>query len=154
MIERNRSAPNASVVPILVYDDVEMAIDFLCGAFGLTEHLRAAGRDGRLIHAQLTFGDGGVIIGRAGGPFKAPHGEGATHIVHVAVPDARAHYQHAREFGARIVREPEEMPFGELQYTAEDTAGRWWTFSEHIADVAPETWGATTTPRSHSTADR
>jgi uncharacterized glyoxalase superfamily protein PhnB len=32
----NRSAPTATVVPILVYDDVARAIDWLCAAFGFT----------------------------------------------------------------------------------------------------------------------
>ena len=29
------------------------------------------------------------------------------------------------------------------QYTAEDHAGHQWTFSETLADIAPETWGGT-----------
>lgn len=39
----NRSAPRATVVPILVYEDVAAAVDWLCDAFGFTERLRAAG---------------------------------------------------------------------------------------------------------------
>jgi len=30
---------------------------------------------------------------------------------------------------------------GAVQYNAEDRAGHQWTFSETLADVAPETWG-------------
>jgi len=37
----NRSAPRATVVPVLVYEDVGKAIDWLCGAFGFEERLRA-----------------------------------------------------------------------------------------------------------------
>jgi hypothetical protein len=33
------------------------------------------------------------------------------------------------------------MPFGELQYTVEDLVGHQWTFSETVADMAPEEWG-------------
>jgi len=40
----NRSAPSGTVVPVLVYEDVATAIDWLCGAFGFRERLRAAGR--------------------------------------------------------------------------------------------------------------
>jgi hypothetical protein len=32
----------------------------------------------------------------------------------------------------------------ERQYHAEDLGGHQWTFSESIADVAPEEWGGTT----------
>ena len=44
---------------------------------------------------------------------------------------------------ARIVMEPTGFPYGERQYTAEDPAGHQWTFSETLADVAPEVWGGT-----------
>jgi hypothetical protein len=37
----NRSAPRASVVPVLVYEDVGPAVDWLCSTFGFRERLRA-----------------------------------------------------------------------------------------------------------------
>jgi uncharacterized glyoxalase superfamily protein PhnB len=37
--------------------------------------------------------------------------------------------------------EPTDFEYGERQYTAEDPAGHQWTFSETLADIAPETWG-------------
>jgi uncharacterized glyoxalase superfamily protein PhnB len=61
--------------------------------------------------------------------------------VTVRVADARAHCERARERGARILMEPTDMQYGERQYTAGDLAGHQWTFSETLADVAPETWG-------------
>jgi uncharacterized glyoxalase superfamily protein PhnB len=61
----------------------------------------------------------------------------------VRVDDASAHCERAREHGARIVMEPTDFEYGERQYTAEDLAGHQWTFSETLADVAPEEWGGT-----------
>ena len=46
-----------------------------------------------------------------------------------------------RERAARIIREPADHPFGERQYTVEDFGGHEWTFSQTIADVAPEERG-------------
>jgi uncharacterized glyoxalase superfamily protein PhnB len=129
-------------VPILVYGDVGEAIEWLCRVFGFSERLRAA-RDGVVSHAQLVFGDGAVIIGRQGGPFRAPRRDGVSAYVHVTVDDIARHFEHAKQCGARIVGPPTDMPFGERQYTAEDCAGHRWIFSQHIADVAPEAWGAT-----------
>jgi uncharacterized glyoxalase superfamily protein PhnB len=40
----NRTTGSASVVPELVYDDVEQAISWLCAAFGFTELWRAGGQ--------------------------------------------------------------------------------------------------------------
>ena len=37
--------------------------------------------------------------------------------------------------------EPTDFPYGERQYTAEDPSGHRWTFSQTLADVAPEEWG-------------
>jgi len=37
--------------------------------------------------------------------------------------------------------EPADFEYGERQYSAEDPAGHQWTFSETLADIAPEEWG-------------
>lgn len=58
----------------------------------------------------------------------------------VRVDDADAHHARARERGAVILEPPGDRPFGERQYRGDPT-GRRWTFSETIADVAPEAWG-------------
>jgi uncharacterized glyoxalase superfamily protein PhnB len=47
----------------------------------------------------------------------------------------------ARESGARILHPPTDYPYGERQYTDEDVGGHRWSFSQSIADVAPEEWG-------------
>ena len=39
--------------------------------------------------------------------------------------------------------EPTDFEYGERQYAAEDLAGHLWTFSQTLADVAPEAWGGT-----------
>lgn len=137
----NQSAPTSAVVPIVIYTDVAKAIDWLSGAFGFRERLRAAGRDGVVSHAQLRAADGDLIIGRAGGPFTAP--SVAVHqYVLVAVENVDEHFERAKTFGARVVQPPENMPFGVRHYTVSDLDGHWWTFSQNVADVAPHEWGA------------
>jgi len=61
----------------------------------------------------------------------------------VRVHDVHRHRERARQRGARILRPPADYPYGERQYTAEGLAGHCWTFSQSIADVAPEEWGGT-----------
>jgi len=51
--------------------------------------------------------------------------------------------EHARGCGARILHPPTNYPYGERQYEVEDVGGHRWTFSQTIADVAPEEWGGT-----------
>lgn len=140
----NRSAPTATVVPVLVYEDVAKAVDWLCGAFGFAERLRVAGRDGRVMHAQLSVGEGAIMLGAQGAEFRPPRADEVTQYVHVHVEGVDAHFERAKRFGAEIVRPPTDMPFGERPYTAKDFAGHRWTFSQSVADVPLEQWGATT----------
>ncbi len=133
----NRSIPAATVIPVLIYPDVRAAVDWLGEAFGFAERVRI-GEDHR---SQLAVGDGAVIIGDVRHQQRPPRRGEVTHSVMVRVEDARAHCARAREHGARIVMEPTDFEYGERQYTAADPAGHMWTFSETLADVAPEEWG-------------
>ena len=128
----NRSMPGSTVIPVLGYDDVAEAIAWLCEAFGFTERWRAGGH-----RAQLAVGDGAVAVTQRGAGTQAAQ-------VMVRVADVEAHHERARAHGAHIVEPPAEYPYGERQYTAEDLGGHRWTFSQSIADVAPESWGGTT----------
>jgi uncharacterized glyoxalase superfamily protein PhnB len=137
----NRSAPSATVVPVLVYADVGKAIEWLCGAFGFVERLRVE-HDGVVMHAQLVIADGAIMIGRQGGEYRPPRRGEVPHYVHVTVENVDGHHEHAKTRGATIVAAPSNKPFGERQYTVEDPEGHRWTFSQHIEDVAPSKWGA------------
>jgi uncharacterized glyoxalase superfamily protein PhnB len=136
-MRNNRSIPTATVVPVLIYPDVRAAVDWLSAAFGFVERVQI-GEDHR---SQMRFGDGAVILGDVRGDRHPPRPGESTHAVLVRVEDARAHCERAREHGARILMEPRDFEYGERQYTAEDLAGHQWTFSETLADVAPEEWG-------------
>ncbi len=138
----NRSAPASTVVPVLVYEDVSEAIEWLREAFGFRERLRAAGPGGRVIHAQLSLGDGDVMIGASGGGFRPPRPNEVNQYVIVRVEDVDLHFEQAKRFGVRIVQPPANMPFGERVYTVEDLAGHRWTFSQSVADLPLEQWGA------------
>jgi uncharacterized glyoxalase superfamily protein PhnB len=133
----NRSIPTATVVPVLIYPDVRAAVAWLSAAFGFTERIQI-GEDHR---SQMKVGDGAVIIGDVHGSRRPPSPGHDTHAVMVRVEDAAAHCERARSHGARITMEPTDFEYGERQYHAEDLAGHQWTFSQTLADVAPEEWG-------------
>ena len=136
-MKANRSIPASAVIPVLIYDDVREAVAWLSAAFGFVERVRI----GENHRAQLRIGDGALIVGDVRGDRRPPRPGEVTHSVTVRVQDARAHCERARAHGARILMEPTDMEFGERQYTAVDPAGHHWTFSETLADVAPEQWG-------------
>jgi uncharacterized glyoxalase superfamily protein PhnB len=135
----NRSIPTPTIIPVLIYPNVREAVDWLSMAFGFAERVRI-GEDHR---SQLSFGEGAVIVGDVRHDRRPPQPGEVTHSVMVRVEDVDAHCERAREHGARIVMEPTDFEYGERQYTAEDPAGHQWTFSETLADVAPEEWGGT-----------
>jgi uncharacterized glyoxalase superfamily protein PhnB len=125
--------PPSTVIPVLGYVDVGEAVDWLCETFGFTERWRAGNH-----RAQLAVGEGAVVVTERGDD-QAPGS--ANHSVMVRVDDVNTHHEHARERGARILHPPTDYPYGERQYTAEDLGGHHWSFSQSIADVAPEEWG-------------
>lgn len=133
----NRSIPQATVIPVLIYPEVREAVEWLTRAFGFVERVRI----GENHRAQLAFGDGAVIVGDVRHDRIAPRAGEVTHSVMVRVEDAHSHCAHAREHGARILMEPTDFEYGERQYSAQDPAGHQWTFSQTLADVAPEQWG-------------
>jgi uncharacterized glyoxalase superfamily protein PhnB len=136
-MRRNRSIPDSTVIPVLIYPDVREAVAWLAAAFGFVERLRI----GEGHRAQLRVGDGAVIVAEPG-PDRRPPAPGSTsYSVTVRVADVRAHCERARAHGARILTEPTDFEYGERQYGAEDLAGHRWTFSETLTDVAPEAWG-------------
>lgn len=125
----NRSIPRSTVIPELGYADIAAAIDWLRDAFGFTLRVRIGDH-----RAQMNVGDGAIAL---------TAGAVAPRAVLVRVEDADAHHVRAVAHGAQIVREPADHPYGERQYTAVDLGGHAWTFSQSIADVAPEEWGGT-----------
>jgi uncharacterized glyoxalase superfamily protein PhnB len=135
----NRSMPPGVVIPVHAYPDVREAAGWLCRAFGFVERLRIGGH-----RAQLSFGDGAVVVtGLPGDPGASPGEDGALfrQSVMVRVADVDSHHEQARRCGARIIGPPADQPYGERQYSAEDPGGHRWTFSQTIADVDPGTWG-------------
>jgi uncharacterized glyoxalase superfamily protein PhnB len=156
----NRSIPRSTVIPELGYADVNAAAEWLVRAFGFTVRLRIASH-----RIQMNIGDGAMVITElpgdrtpsaalsadrdSGSGFRAESSKATAysadlaHGVMVRVADVNAHHQRAVKAGARILRPPEDYPYGERQYAAEDCGGHRWKFSQSIADVAPATWGGT-----------
>jgi predicted enzyme related to lactoylglutathione lyase len=126
----NRSIPNCSVIPELPYASVVEAAAWLERAFGFTPRVLVGEH-----RVQMNVGAGAIVV---------VEGEASGCRVLVRVEDADAHAERARAAGARIVKEPADHPYGERQYTARDLGGHAWTFSQSIADVAPEEWGGVT----------
>ncbi|GHO45649.1 VOC family protein [Ktedonospora formicarum] len=129
----NRSMPASTVIPVLAYEDVRRAVEWLCTVFGFRERLRIGNH-----RSQLLVGEGAVVISERG---AGQNFNGSSHSLLVRVEDVDSHYERARAHSARIVQPPTGYPYGERQYTVEDLGGHSWTFSQTLADIEPEEWG-------------
>ncbi len=137
----NRTMPPSTVIPVLVYEDVEEAIGWLCDKFGFEVRWQVGDH-----RAQLWLNGGTVVITEP----RTSQALGGPQSLLVRVPDVRGHCARARERAARILDEPRDYQYGERQYTAEDLGGHHWCFSQSIADVLPEDWGGTSGPALHA----
>ena len=126
-----------SVIPALQYNDAKAAIEFLCSAFGFAKNAVYEEPDGSVAHAQLTHGNGMVMLGSVKDSeysklLKRPSEVGGvTMSVYVVVDDADAHFVRAKAAGAKITREPETQDYGGRDYTCKDPEGHVWTFGTY-----------------------
>jgi uncharacterized glyoxalase superfamily protein PhnB len=137
----NRSAPPATVAPVLFYPDVRAAVAWLEAALGFEERVRI----GDAHRAQLAFGsDGAIVVADVRGTQVAPSEGVVTHLVKLRVSDVDAAFARAREQGAKILEEPTTWEYGERSGVVEDLAGHRWELTQTVRDVAPEEWGGLT----------
>lgn len=122
------------MIPVLGYDNVPQAIDWLTRVFGFTERWRVGDHRAQLAVTPTSA----VAIVEQPGKYE-PNGD---HVM-IRVKDIETHYQRATQGGAEIVAALANFPYGEKQYAARDHVGRGWVFTESIQDVAPEDWGGT-----------
>src|SRR3954452_20112389 len=137
----NRSAPPATVTPVLVYPDVRAAVAWLESAVGFEERVRI----GDTHRAQLRVGADGAVVVADVGRDRIPQGDvGTTHLLKVRVPDVDAAFARARDAGAEVVEEVTTWKYGERSGVVEDIGGHRWELTQTVRDVEPEEWGGTT----------
>ena len=134
----NRSAPPATITPVLVYPDVRAAVAWLEAALGFEERVRI-GEDHR---AQMRAGtDGAIDVADVHGAQVAPSERLITHLVKFKVEDVDAAFARAREAGGRVIEEPTTHVYGERSCVVADPAGHRWELTQTVSDVAPDEWG-------------
>ena len=128
----------STVIPAMRYRDANAAIEWLCKAFGFERHLVVPGENGTVAHAQLSFGNGMIMLGSAredefGQRVKPPRETGGigTQSAYVIVEDADAHYAQANAAGAEIVMEVEDQDYGGRLYACLDPEGHLWSFGTY-----------------------
>jgi uncharacterized glyoxalase superfamily protein PhnB len=128
----------STIIPAMRYRNAPAAIEWLCEAFGFEKHLVCPGENGTIAHAELTLGNGMIMLGSiCDNDFaklvKQPDELNGveTQCPYVVVKDADAHYARAVAGGAKIVREIEDASYGGRGYSCRDLEGHLWSFGSY-----------------------
>lgn len=118
------------IIPLLVYEDIPAAHDFLVAAFGFTPGGVERTAEGLAVHGEVRVGDSAIWLHRvtethALGSPRTLEARGDGLVVYV--DDVDAHCRQARAAGAHIESEPVDQAYGQREYGARDPEGhRWW----------------------------
>jgi uncharacterized glyoxalase superfamily protein PhnB len=147
---RNPPAGWPRISSALYYQDAAKAIDWLCQAFGFEVQLKIEDGEGRIVHSELNFGGGVIMVagdaessGHPGGTWRrSPRSLGGanTQTMMTYVDDVDAHCAQARSAGAEIVSEPKDTDYGDdywqdRGYEAVDLEGHHWWFYQRLRDA-------------------
>ena len=127
-----------NIIPGMRYRDAPSAIEWLCRAFGFSPHLVVPDERGGIAHAQLTLGNGMVMLGSVrpseeyDGLVKTPEEVGVnTQAPYIYIEEIDEHYWHSVAAGAEIVYEIADQDYGGRLYTARDPEGYLWNFGSY-----------------------
>ena len=131
----NAKNTTSTIIPGLRYRDAGAAIEWLCRAFGFEKHFVVPGEGNTIAHAQLTFGNGMIMLGSAradewGKQVQPPRDQESpcTQGPYIIVADADAHYRRAVAAGAKIVTDIHDEDHGGRGYACRDPEGNVWYF--------------------------
>ncbi len=128
----------SNLIPCLRYRDVPTALEWLCRAFGFEQRRVIEDEQVGIIHVQLSFGSGMLMLGPADGAedgrqVRQPDEVGgiSTQGIYVIVNSADGLYNQAKAAGAEIVIELKDEDYGGRGFSCRDVEGHLWTFGTY-----------------------
>ena len=126
----------------LFYRDPKSALAWLEAAFGFELVMLLEDAEGKLVHSQMRFGDGLVMIGHQWSDLhQSPLSVDGrnTQTVHIEIEtDLDTHCERARAAGAEIIEDPETQFYGDRTYRCRDPEGHIWTIAQSVKTVSRE----------------
>lgn len=128
----------ATLIPAMRYNDPNAAVDWLCRAFGFKQQAVYKDDSGKVVHAELSFGNGMIMLGpnaetEFGKHMLLPKDAGGrcTQTVYAIVDDVDAHHAQATAAGAEVVMPLRDESYGGREYSCRDIEGHVWTFGTY-----------------------
>jgi uncharacterized glyoxalase superfamily protein PhnB len=131
------------MAPYLVVRDADAALKFYQAAFGFEKKMVVPGPNGKTGHAEMVW-HGMVFMfspeGSPGCPAKSPVTSGvpAPIGIYVYCDDVDALFRRATAAGAKAIKPPQDMFWGDRICQLEDPDGHSWSFGTNIADFDPD----------------
>jgi uncharacterized glyoxalase superfamily protein PhnB len=131
---------NGSVlIPSLRYKDAHAAIAWLEQTFGFKRHALYEGPGRTVAHAELSFGNGMVMLGSASNESPLRHlyvtpadiGGRVTSPLYLIVNDCERAYARALAANAEVLMEMKTMEYGGMAFTVRDPEGYLWSVGEY-----------------------
>ena len=133
------SPTRTTVIPSLGYRDAGAAVEWLCRVFGFEPHFVGRLQSGVVARAELSFGNGLIMIHAIPEPDKQTDwhrltrhpdevGGVETQSTVLVVTDADAMYARARAAGAEIAYDIRDSVAESREFSCRDLEGRLWNF--------------------------
>lgn len=116
-----------SLFPVILYQDVTTAIEWLERTFGFETIMSVPNEDGSIAHAEIRFAGEVVMLGT----LKGTPGDPPWRGIYICVDDIDTHYARTIEAGAKIERALFETDYGSRDYSAFDLEGYIWHFGTY-----------------------
>lgn len=129
----------STIIPGMRYRDALKMIDWLQQAFGFEKQAVYLAGDTRVAHAQLTFGNGMIMLGSVDNGSSMPGlvaqpdeiGNRETQHPCLIVSECEPIYASAKAAGAEMVMELTQMEYGGKAFTCRDPEGHLWSIGEY-----------------------
>lgn len=128
-----------TLIPRLVINGADSAIDFYRQALGAEVTSRYTALDGSVVNADLRIGESVLTLKDEDGVDRSARSYGGSPVLlMLAVSDADAVAAAMEQAGARVIFPVADMSYGYRQGRLEDPFGLQWLLSQDIEDLTPE----------------
>jgi uncharacterized glyoxalase superfamily protein PhnB len=129
----------STIIPAMRYRNALRMIDWLEQAFGFEKQAVYMAGETTVAHAQLTFGDGMIMLGSVDSGSKMQSlmtqpdevGNRETQHSNLVVSDCEPIYASAKAAGAEMIMDLTPMDYGGKAFTCRDPEGHIWSIGEY-----------------------
>lgn len=124
--------------PALLYEDAPAAIEFLTEAFGFEKRAVHESEPGVIVHAELSWPEGGAIMLSSAGAGESPFNRRQTgnDAMYVVSSDPDAIFERARAAGAEVLSRPADTDYGSRDVSFRDPEGNLWDFGTYAGEAS------------------